>query len=118
MLACRWSHQKHYPQLLEVYGLHTGIKTQCQHLKITRHNELLNLLQKFEDLFDGTLGICKTYPVDFELKEDVNPILSRTCTVPEVHEEMSKKLGWTFIPTRSPVVNKGCIMGIPILHKT
>ena len=37
---------------------------------VTQHNELLKLLQKFEELFDGTLGPWKTYPVDLELKED------------------------------------------------
>ena len=31
-------------------------------------NELIRLLQKFEELFDGILGTWETYPVDFELK--------------------------------------------------
>ena len=34
----------------------------------TQNNELLNLLQKTEELFDGTLGSWKTYPVESELK--------------------------------------------------
>ena len=50
------------------------METQCQHLTTTQRNELLKLLQIFEELFDGTLGNWKTDPVDFELKEDANPI--------------------------------------------
>ena len=52
------------------------METQCQHLTMTQRNELLKLLRKFEDIFDGTLGTWKTNPVDFELKYDSNPILS------------------------------------------
>ena len=50
------------------------MENQCKHLTITQHKELLKLLQKFEELFDGTLGTWKTDPVDFELKEGVKPI--------------------------------------------
>ena len=32
---------------------------------MTQRNELLKLLQIFEELFDGTLGTQKTDPVDF-----------------------------------------------------
>ena len=44
------------------------METQCQHLTIIQRNEFLKLLHIFEELFDGTLGICRTDPVDFELK--------------------------------------------------
>ena len=44
------------------------METQCQNLTMTQRNELLNLLQIFEELFDGTLGTWKTFPVEFELK--------------------------------------------------
>ena len=50
------------------------VKNQCQHLTEVQHNELLKLLQKSEEFFDGTLGTYKTDPVNFELKEYVNPI--------------------------------------------
>ena len=50
------------------------METQCQNLKITQHNELLKPLQKFEELFDVTLGTWGKYPVDFDLKEDLNPM--------------------------------------------
>ena len=41
------------------------METQCQHLTMTQCNKLLKLLQKSEELFDGTLGTWKTDPVDF-----------------------------------------------------
>ena len=44
------------------------IKIQCQNLTVTQLTELLKILQNFEELFDGTLGIWKTDPVHFELK--------------------------------------------------
>ena len=53
------------------------METQCQHLTITQCNEMLKLLQIFEELFDGTLGTWKTDPLDFKSKENAKPILSR-----------------------------------------
>ena len=58
---------------------------------MTQRNELLKLLQKFEELFNGTLGTWKIYPVHFNLKEDEKPTCSLTYTVPKVHEEALKK---------------------------
>ena len=40
-------------------GLRKVMETQFQHLTITQQNELLKLLQKFEELFDGKLGTCE-----------------------------------------------------------
>ena len=50
------------------------MENQCQHLTMTQRNELLKLLQRSEELFNGTLGTWKTDPVEFELKEDAKPI--------------------------------------------
>ena len=61
------------------------MEIQCQHLTITQRNELLNVLHKFEQCLYGTLGICKTDLVDFELKEDVKPICLRPHAVPKLH---------------------------------
>ena len=52
---------------------------------------LLELLQKSEELFDGTLGTWKTDPVDFKLIEDVKSICSQPYPVPELHEKSFKK---------------------------
>ena len=54
----------------ENVDLHKVMESQCQHLTMTKHNELLKLLHKFEELFNETLGSWKTDPVDLELKED------------------------------------------------
>ena len=75
----------------EKADLHKVMETQCQNLTMTQHNDLLKLLQKFEEFFDETLGTWKIYPVDFELKEDSNSVCSRPYPVPKVHEEIFKK---------------------------
>ena len=67
------------------------MKNQCQHLTETERNELLKLLQKSEELFDGQLGTQKTDTADFELKDYSKPIRSRPYTVPKVHEYILKK---------------------------
>ena len=51
---------------------------------------MLLLLHKFEELFDGTLRTWKTDPVDFELKEDMNPICSQPYPEPNVQEKNFK----------------------------
>ena len=67
------------------------MENQCQHLTMTERNELIQLLQKLEELFDGTLGTWKTYAVDSELKEDAKPIWSQLYPVTKAHAEMIKK---------------------------
>ena len=39
------------------------METKCQHLTMTQRDELLNLLQIFEELSDKTIGTWKIYPV-------------------------------------------------------
>ena len=68
------------------FDLHKVMETQCRNFKMTQRNELLKLLQKFEELFNGRLGTCKTDPVYYELKEDVEPICSRPYPLPKLHE--------------------------------
>ena len=48
--------------------LYMVMENQCQHLTMAQCNELLKLLQKVEELFDGTLGTWKVDLVDLELK--------------------------------------------------
>ena len=62
------------------------VKT-CTHLSQNEQNELLELLNEFEDLFDGTLGDWNTEPVSFELKPDAKPYHSRAFPIPKVHKE-------------------------------
>ena len=47
---------------------------QCQHLNDGEHYRLLNILKKFEDLFDGTLGMWNNTPIYLELTDDVKPV--------------------------------------------
>ena len=67
------------------------METQCQHLTKIQRNDLLELLQKFEELFDGTFSTWKIDPVDFELKEVANSIYLRTYPLRKVRKEMFKK---------------------------
>ena len=48
--------------------LNKVMKNKFQHLTETQRNELIELLQNFEELFDETIGTWKIDPVDFELK--------------------------------------------------
>jgi hypothetical protein len=46
----------------------------CTHLSYKKLNELLEVLLKFKDLFNVTLGDWKTKPVSFELESDQSHI--------------------------------------------
>ena len=48
--------------------LNKMVKNQCQHLTEIKHNELLKVIQKIEDLFDGTLGTWKIDLVGLKIK--------------------------------------------------
>ena len=67
------------------------MKKKCQHFTKMKCNELLELSQKNEELFNEIVCTWKTNPVDFELKQDVKPILSRPYQVLKVHKEMFQK---------------------------
>ena len=74
----------------------------CQHLTATDRHRILHLLNKFEDLFDGTLGTWKTTPVVLELKDDAKPVCLRPYPVPKAHKIMFKKgveksLAWDYL---------------------
>jgi hypothetical protein len=53
--------------------LQSIVKDKCKHLNADQQKKLLQLLTKYESLFDGTLGYWKTKPVSFQLKEGVSP---------------------------------------------
>jgi hypothetical protein len=53
--------------------LQSIVKNNCKHLSADHQKKLLQLLVKFESLFDGTLGDWKTKPVSFQLKEGASP---------------------------------------------
>ena len=67
------------------------VQNNCSHLKPAEQWTLLELLEEFEDLFDGTLGDWDTKPVSFELKEGIKPYHGRAFPIPKVHKETIMK---------------------------
>ena len=67
------------------------VKQNCSRLTSADQIQLLHLLQKYEQLFDGTLGDWKTTPVKLELKEGVWPFHGRAYPVPFIHNHTLKK---------------------------
>jgi hypothetical protein len=67
--------------------LESIFRDNCKHLSADQQKKLLQLLTKYESLFDGTLGDWKTKPVSFQLKERVSPYHGRAFPVPKVHKE-------------------------------
>jgi hypothetical protein len=63
------------------------VRDNCKHLKVDQQKQLLQLLRKYELLFDGTLGDWKTKPVSFQLKEGASPYHGRAFPVPKIHTE-------------------------------
>jgi hypothetical protein len=49
--------------------LQSVVRDNCKHLSANQQTKLLQLLKKYESLFDGTLGDWKTKPVSFQLKQ-------------------------------------------------
>ena len=68
--------------------LQSIVKNNCKHLSADQQNKLLQLLIKYESLFDGTLGDWKTKPVSFQLKEGSKPYHGRAFPVPKIHKEV------------------------------
>ena len=64
---------------LQTYRL---LHKSCDQLNKEEQQKLLALLQKFEHLFDGTVGTWHTEPVDIELKPDVKPYHAKPYPVP------------------------------------
>jgi hypothetical protein len=53
--------------------LQSIVRDNCKHLHANQQKKLLQLLKKYELLFDGTLGDWKSEPGSFQLKEGVSP---------------------------------------------
>jgi hypothetical protein len=63
------------------------VRDNCKHLSADQQKKLLQLLKKYELLFDSTLGDWKTKPVSFQLKEGVSPYHGRAFPVPKIHKD-------------------------------
>jgi hypothetical protein len=68
---------KHVMRILDAKhkkaDLQSIVRDNCKHLRANQQKKLLQLLKKYELLFDGTLGVWKTKPVSFQLREGVSP---------------------------------------------
>ena len=67
------------------------VKQHSSHLNTVQQDELISLLQEFEELFDGSLGEWQTPPISLELKEDAIPYHGRAYPVPHIHKDTLKK---------------------------
>ncbi len=71
--------------------LQSIVGNNCKHLSANQKNKLLQLLKKYESLFDGTLGDWKTKPFSFQLKEGVSPYHGQAFPVPKIHKDTIMK---------------------------
>jgi hypothetical protein len=71
--------------------LQSVVRDICKHLSANHQKKLLQLLRKYETLFDGTLGDWKIRPVSFQLKEGVSPYQGQAFPVPKIHKDIMIK---------------------------
>jgi hypothetical protein len=67
--------------------LQSFVRDNCKHLRTDQQKKLLQLLKKYESLFDGTLGDWKTKPLLFQLREGVSPYHGQAFPVPKIHKD-------------------------------
>ena len=67
------------------------ITDNCTHLTKQQKQKLLTLLQKYEDLFDGTLGGWKGTDIKLDLIPNAKPFHSAPFPVPQIHEATLRK---------------------------
>jgi hypothetical protein len=67
------------------------IVEECTHLEKAERRQLRHLLQKYEDLFDGSLGTWKTDPIQLEVKDpNVKQYHAKPYPVPHSQEKQLK----------------------------
>jgi hypothetical protein len=67
--------------------LQSVVRDNFKHLKANQQKKLLQLLKKYDSLFDGTLGDWKTKLVSFKLKEGASPYHGQAFPVPKIHKD-------------------------------
>ena len=85
------SNQNIRPQIYGKVDIPLVIKDNCNHPKVTTKQKLLELLQEFEQIFDGTLGEWKKSPTKLELKHGELPVLIWAYPIPIVHKNIFGK---------------------------
>jgi hypothetical protein len=68
--------------------LQSIVKENCKHLSAKHQKELMQLLRRYELLFDGTLDDCKTKLVSLQLKEGATPYHGQSFPVPKIHKDV------------------------------
>ncbi len=63
--------------------LQSIFRDNSKHLSADQQEKTLQLLKKYESLFDGTLGDWKTKPVLVQLREGVSPYHGQAFPVPK-----------------------------------
>ena len=66
------------------------IANSCTHLSQDKQQSLQALLEKYNCLFDGSLGTWTGEPYNIELKPDATPYHARAFPIPKVHEQTLK----------------------------
>ena len=61
------------------------------YLKVKHKYSLLELLQNYEEMFDGTLGKYTGSNYTIELKENVKPYHAKPFPIPKIHKPTLKK---------------------------
>jgi hypothetical protein len=86
---------KHVTRILDAKykkaDLQAIVSNNCKHLSFNQQKKILQLLKKYESLFDGTLGDWKTKLVSFQLNEGVSSYHGQAFPVPKVHKETIRK---------------------------
>ena len=67
------------------------IEDTCKHLSREEQSKLLQLLESYAELFDGTLGDFQTEPVSLELKPGFKPYHGKPYPIPKKHDKAFRK---------------------------
>jgi hypothetical protein len=67
--------------------LQSIVRDNCKHLHANQQKKLLQLLKKYESLFDGILRDWKIKPVLFQLREGVSPYHGQAFSVQNIHKD-------------------------------
>ncbi len=82
---------KHVTRILDTKykkaDLQSIVRDNCKHRSANQQKKLMQLLKKYEMLFDGTLGDWKTKPILFQLREGISPHHGQTFPVPKIYED-------------------------------
>jgi Aspartyl protease len=74
----------------------TNLEKVClaqSHLKYQQQRKLFDLLSKFSNLFNGTLGKWNQDPIKLELKEGATPYNAQPFPIPKCHAENPQDVG-------------------------